>query len=97
MTAYNRKCPVFIGCAVYISGTLPPCAKEEEHTPRCANTCEQGYSISYKQDKHFGDSAYSLRTVEAIQQEIMTNGPIEGTMEVYADFPSYKSGENITV
>ena len=25
-------------------------------------------------------------------QEIMTNGPVEATFKVYADFPSYKSG-----
>ena len=31
--------------------------------------------------------------VEKIQTEIMTYGPVEGAFTVYADFPSYKSGE----
>lgn len=44
-------------------------------------------------DKHFGSDAHSIsESVESIQTEIMTNGPVEGTMRVYSDFPSYKSG-----
>jgi cathepsin B len=31
-------------------------------------------------------------TVEAIQRELMTNGPIEVGFMVYADFPLYQSG-----
>lgn len=27
-----------------------------------------------------------------MMREIMTNGPVEGTISVYGDFPSYKSG-----
>ena len=30
--------------------------------------------------------------VTAIQQEIMTNGPVEAAFTVYEDFPTYKSG-----
>ncbi len=64
----------------------------EEKTPKCSTMCETGYSVAYKQDKHFGMSANSFRSVESIQTEIMTNGPVEGTMTVYEDFLAYKSG-----
>ena len=40
-----------------------------------------------------GASAYSVsRRVEQIQNEIMTNGPVEASLDVYADFLTYKSG-----
>jgi cathepsin B len=55
--------------------------------------CEEGYSKSYEEDLHYGKTAYPVdRKVEAIQTEIMTNGPVEGAFIVYADFPTYKSG-----
>ena len=76
----------------FVLGKLSPCSKVEERTPRCSKECEAGYSVSYKQDKHFGMSANSFRSPEAIQTEIMTNGPVEGTMRVYEDFLTYKSG-----
>lgn len=38
-------------------------------------------------------NAYAVqREVEAIQSEIMTNGPVEASFSVYSDFYSYKSG-----
>lgn len=50
--------------------------------------------MSYSDDKHFGRSAYSVGSdVSEIQKEIMTNGPVEGAFTVYADFPTYRSGE----
>jgi hypothetical protein len=75
------------------AGKLDPCAKTEEKTPKCSKECESGYSVSFTADKHHGVSARSFPGVEAIQTEIMTNGPVEGTMRVYSDFPSYKSGK----
>ena len=49
--------------------------------------------MTYNNDKHYGVSAYAVgRSVEDIQTEIMTKGPVEGAFTVYADFPSYKSG-----
>ena len=53
-----------------------------------------GYNVSYSDDKHYGASTYHVQeSVSQIQQEIMTNGPVEGAFTVYADFPTYKSGE----
>lgn len=65
----------------------------EEKTPKCLKMCESGYSVSYKQDKHFGASAHGFESVEQIQTEIMTNGPVEGSMRVYSDFLQYKTGK----
>ena len=74
------------------AGKLAPCAKEEEKTPRCEKKCETGYSVDYKADKHFGATIFGMPTVEKIQSEIMKNGPVEGTMRVYSDFITYKTG-----
>ena len=58
--------------------------------------CLLGYDKTYKDDKHFGKNSYSIgRSVEQIQTEIMTNGPVEAAFTVYSDFPSYKSGMKI--
>ena len=52
-----------------------------------------GYEKKYEDDKHFGQTAYSVMSVpEQIQAEIQKNGPVEAAFTVYADFPSYKSG-----
>ncbi len=77
-----------------VSGHEKPCGAEHP-IPRCHETCESGYNIAYKDDKHYGESAYAIREVEKIQTEIMTNGPVEGTFTVYQDFLSYKSGMSI--
>lgn len=79
-------------CEHHVNGTRQPCTGEER-TPKCMRTCEGNTSISYKDDKHYGASAYAVgSSVEKIQMEIMTNGPVEGAFTVYADFPTYKSG-----
>ena len=71
---------------------MPPC-QGEGPTPKCKRTCEAGYNNTFNNDKHFGKTAYSVRSDQAqIQKEIMTNGPVEGAFTVYSDFLSYKSG-----
>ena len=43
--------------------------------------------------KKLGASSYSVhKRMEDIQLEIMNNGPVEGALTVYEDFPTYKSG-----
>ena len=72
--------------------TLPPC-QGEGPTPKCKRTCEAGYNNTFANDKHFGKTAYSVKSDQTqIQKEIMTNGPVEGAFTVYSDFLSYKSG-----
>jgi cathepsin B len=49
--------------------------------------------MSYKDDKHFGDSVYSIQSKEdQIKAEIYKNGPVEGAFTVYSDFLLYSSG-----
>jgi cathepsin B len=81
-------------CEHHTNGThYPPCSSEEAPTPKCQKQCQSGYPTSYDQDKHYGSKAYTIgRDVQAIQKEIMTNGPVEGTYTVYEDFLSYKNG-----
>lgn len=80
-------------CEHHVNGSRPPCKSELDPTPKCVLKCEDGYTVPYSTDKHFGKSAYSLDDDEdQIRTEIMTHGPIEVDFQVYADFPSYKSG-----
>eukprot|EP00053_Salpingoeca_punica_P016713 m.158796 g.158796 ORF g.158796 m.158796 type:complete len:367 (-) comp17028_c4_seq3:284-1384(-) len=79
-------------CDHHVTGKYQPCPAEGP-TPRCERSCESGYSVSYPNDKHFGESAYSVpSSPDAIQTEIMNKGPVEGAFTVYSDFINYKSG-----
>jgi len=79
-------------CDHHVKGKRQPCGPDVE-TPRCKRKCIEGYNVSYSDDKHYGASTYHVQeSVSQIQQEIMTNGPVEGAFTVYADFPTYKSG-----
>ena len=49
--------------------------------------------MAYADDKHYGDSVYSIHSDEKqIQTELFKNGPVEGAFTVYADFLLYSSG-----
>jgi len=80
-------------CEHHVPGDRPPCTGDGP-TPACTSSCIPQYTAhTYKQDKAFGDNGYSIpNDVAAIQQDIMTYGPVEAAFTVYADFPSYKSG-----
>ncbi|XP_033126927.1 cathepsin B-like isoform X2 [Anneissia japonica] len=78
-------------CDHHVVGKLQPCG-DTLPTPKCKNTCEDGYDVKYLDDKKFGAKAYGVSGVQEIMQEIMTNGPVEADFTVYADFPTYKSG-----
>lgn len=80
-------------CEHHVNGTRPPC-QGESHTPKCKNTCiNSDYNVPYTKDKAFGSTVYTVKTDEAqIQQEIMTNGPVQTAFTVYEDFLSYTSG-----
>ncbi|XP_065651803.1 cathepsin B isoform X4 [Hydra vulgaris] len=88
------------GCQPY---AIPACDHHVPHsknpcngslpTPKCEKVCEKGYNITYKKDKHYGVSSYSINNDQnEIMREIMTNGPVEAAFTVFADFPNYKSG-----
>ncbi|CAJ0594153.1 unnamed protein product [Cylicocyclus nassatus] len=62
-------------------------------TPACRKTCAFGYKPKYDKDKNYASSAYCVNaTEEAIQKEIMINGPVQTGYEVYSDFYFYKRG-----
>ncbi|XP_077096059.1 cathepsin B isoform X2 [Siphateles boraxobius] len=80
-------------CEHHVNGSRPPCTGEGGDTPNCEMSCEPGYSPSYKEDKHFGKTSYSVPSNQnAIMQELFKNGPVEAAFTVYEDFLLYKSG-----
>jgi len=80
-------------CEHHVNGSRMPC-EEGGTTPKCHRTCDnKEYKIPYDQDKSHGLKVYSIHDhVGQIQQELMTNGPVEGAFTVYEDFPNYKTG-----
>jgi cathepsin B len=93
---YNTKqgCEPYTikACDHHVNGSLAPCGAEEP-TPTCTKKCIDGYPTPFAQDKHYGSSAYSVRSDEKqIETEIFKNGPVEAAFTVYADFLPYKSG-----
>ncbi|XP_051831936.1 cathepsin B isoform X2 [Antechinus flavipes] len=80
-------------CEHHVNGSRPACSGEGGDTPKCNKKCEAGYSPDYKDDKHYGSTAYNVPSSEKeIMAEIYKNGPVEGAFIVYADFLQYKSG-----
>jgi len=79
-------------CEHHINGThYPPCPSDEYPTPACPSTCQNGKNFG--QSKHYGSNSYNIDSNPAdIQQEIMTNGPVEVAFTVYSDFLTYKTG-----
>lgn len=70
-----------------------PCASTISPTNKCESSCQAGYATSYTDDKHFGATAYAVsKKVADIQKEIMTNGPVEVSYNVYEDFEHYTGG-----
>jgi len=86
----------FAPCAHHVPATAayPACPGGEYPSPQCAHACsESGYGGGdYYADKTKAASAYSVRGVEKIQQDLVTNGPMYVSLTVYGDFPTYKSG-----
>lgn len=75
--------------------TYPPCGTSEYATPACPTACDADstYKIPFGSDSHIFASSYSISSDPAqIQQEILTNGPVEVAFSVYADFEAYTGG-----
>jgi cathepsin B len=71
------------------------CPSQEAVAPACSTSCTPGYTgtVPYQNSFYYGQSAYQVAAnVEAIQTEILTNGPVEATFQVYEDFYQYTSG-----
>lgn len=73
------------------SHKYPPCPSVPYPTPSCEKKCE-GSKIHYSEDLIRGSLAYILTGVQTIQRDILKNGPLETSFDVYSDFPHYKSG-----
>nr|ALX81544.1 cathepsin B5 [Fasciola gigantica] len=90
------------GCAPYpfpkcahhgSSGGYKPCPEQYYPTPTCHWECQVGYNKTYDEEKFYAISSYNVYGGEEnIMYEIMKNGPIEASFDVFADFMVYKSG-----
>jgi len=85
----------FAPCAHHVPATAdyPECDASESSSPRCSSSCSvRSYPVSYKNDKHMAARAYSIRTPDSMQQDLVAYGPMYVAFSVYSDFPAYKSG-----
>jgi cathepsin B len=83
----------FPSCSHHVNGPEPPCPSRIYQTPPCHKQCSASSGENWSSDKKYGATHYAVDTgVQAIQVEIMTNGPVETAFTVYEDFLTYKSG-----
>jgi len=79
-------------CEHHVNGTRPPCQGETK-TPKCKHVCTNpGYTVTYDNDKSFGNNVYTVHSVDQIRMELFKNGPVQTAFTVYEDFLSYRSG-----
>jgi cathepsin B len=70
-------------CAPYVSG--------DGHVPSCPKSCESGQALT----RFKAQNTRHVQGEAAIMQEILANGPVDVTFNVYSDFQPYCSeGEN---
>ena len=75
------------------SDKYPRCPAKPYATPDIGHNCtEKSYGTSYNADKKMAYHAYSLRTIAAIQRDIMQHGSATAVIRVHLDFMTYKSG-----
>jgi len=85
----------FAPCAHHVPATAsyPVCPSTDGPNPTCNKACsEDAYGTSYGADKTHASRAYSVRGVSNIMQDLVQNGPMYVSLNVYGDFPTYKSG-----
>jgi cathepsin B len=80
-----------IGCKPY-----PIRPNEDAPEPQktvCRPSCENGYNITYENDKHYGfnQTVFTLRNLD-VMNEIKKNGPVVAEFEFYQDFLFYTGG-----
>ena len=71
---------------------MTPCPSVKTVPPQCGTTCPSNATIDYALDKVKGKSAYGIKGVEQIKQEIMTHGTVTAAFTVYEDLLTYTSG-----
>ncbi|CAL8104616.1 unnamed protein product [Calicophoron daubneyi] len=63
---------------------------EGDNLFNCDHTCRKDYGKSYDADLTYGRPPKFLENnVEVIQREIMTNGPVVASFEIFEDFPNH--------
>ena len=97
----------FVPCAHHVPATdkYAACPAEGENPKYCLQDdvpCPAGYRVcscsddnyfeNYSSDKNKANTAYSVRGVEQIMQDLYTTGPMYVSLTVYEDFLTYKSG-----
>ena len=66
--------------------------KQKGKTPECVRECVRGSRRDWRRDRFYGATSESFVGEEAMQVEIMKNGPIEGMMLVFEDLYAYHTG-----
>lgn len=89
----NQNGIVTGACYPYYIPTCPPSQQpclNFVNTPNCwtNHTCVNGQPWK----KRYISNVYGFNSLEDVQTDIMTNGPIEACFDVYEDFLNYKSG-----
>ncbi|TPP56389.1 cathepsin B [Fasciola gigantica] len=83
----------FPHCEHHTNGSYGPCPSKRFSTPKCVQECVPDYAKMYYEDKFFAKTSYNLlHNEETIMKEIMINGPVEASINVYEDLPNYRSG-----
>ena len=85
----------FAPCEHYVSGERVDCdSLPMSETPTCTDFCVDEYTDNdYENDRvKAGKPVKFPYSVEDIQREIMTNGPVEANINVFSDFFAYQSG-----
>ena len=84
------------GCKAY---SIEPCDHYVDgscefmgYAPDCVKACDEGSSLEYDSDLKTGAPYYVVQTEAQIQTEIMTNGPVAASFDMYQNLLSYKSG-----
>ena len=87
---YMNKAWAYLESTGVVSDACFPYTAGSGTAPACRSTCTNG--ATFKKYKCKSGSTVHPLTVATIQQEIATNGPVEGAFTVYNDFFNYKSG-----
>ncbi|XP_072379755.1 cathepsin B-like [Diabrotica undecimpunctata] len=79
-------------CEHHTNGTKVQCSTLNYDTPSCKHQCDDP-ALNYKSELTYASGPVNYFTsVDNMQKEILTNGPIETRFDAYSDFVNYKSG-----
>ena len=79
------------GADPYPDEKTPGCPNAQ--SPKCPNQCDAGTGKTWKADKYsFTGKVQSASGEQAIQQMLMTGGPVSTAFTVYSDFEDYAGG-----